>query len=186
MRRTAIDLLRIFGGNEALPELASLLSDSDQQVQRDAVSAIVQIGTDAAYAILQRTLASGGPSRDAIVQQLISLRDRKAIPLLCDVLQNTSPSGSLTAAHLQIVEALGGLHEHPESTKTLRFVLYRSIWWAPSRTTRLREAAALALMRIGSPETLTVLDEASRTGGRRVRKIARARNGAVRRERERA
>jgi HEAT repeat protein len=186
VRRTAIDLLRVFGGDEALPELASLLSDPDQQVQRDAVRAIVQIGTDAAYAVLQRTLASGGSSRDAIVQQLISLRDQKAVPLLCDVLRTTAPTGSVTADQLQIIEALGGLHDHPESTTTLRFVLHRSIWWAPSRTTRLREAAASALMRIGSPDTLAVLEEASRTGSRRVRKIARARTGVVRRERERA
>src|SRR5262245_662032 len=186
VRRTAIDLLRVFGGDEALPELASLLSDSDQQVQRDAVRAIVQIGTEGAYTVLQRALASGGPSRDAIVQQLISLRDQKAVPLLCDVLQNTAPSGLLTAAHMQIIEALGALNDHPESTKTLRFVLYRSIWWAPSRTNQLREAAASALMRIGSADTLAVLEEASRTGGRRVRKIARARTAASRPARERA
>ena len=45
VRRTAIDLLRVFGGNEALPELASMLDDADQQVQREAVRAIVQIGS---------------------------------------------------------------------------------------------------------------------------------------------
>ena len=54
----------------------------------------------AAYAILQRAVGAGGPSRDAIVQLLISLRDDKAIPLLCYVLSNTSPGGAMTAAHL--------------------------------------------------------------------------------------
>ena len=186
VRRTAIDLLRVFGGDEALPELASLLGDSDQQVQRDAVAAIVQIGTEAAYAVLQRALASGGSSRDAIVQQLISLRDQKAIPLLCNVLQNTSPTAALTTTHLQIIEVLGALNDHPESTKTLRLVLHRSIWWAPGRTHKLQDAAASALMRIGSADTLAVLEEATRTGGRRVRKIARARTAAARPARERA
>jgi HEAT repeat protein len=185
VRRTAIDLLRVFGGDEALPELESMLGDGDQQVQRDAVRAIVQIGSEAAYAVLQRAL--GGVSRDAIVQQLISLRDDKAIPLLCHVLSTTSPGGAMTAAHLHIIEALGALQAHPQSTEVLRTVLYRGTWWAPSRTARLREAAATALQRIGSPETTAILEEAANTGGRSVRRIARAAaTSVVRRERRSA
>jgi HEAT repeat protein len=185
VRRTAIDLLRVFGGDEALPELESMLGDGDQQVQRDAVRAIVQIGSEAAYAVLQHAL--GGVSRDAIVQQLISLRDDKAIPLLCHVLSTTSPGGPMTAAHLHIIEALGALKAHPQSTEVLRTVLYRGTWWAPSRTARLREAAAMALQRIGSPETTAILEEAVNTGGRSVRRIARAAaTSAVRRERRSA
>lgn len=187
VRRTAIDLLRVFGGDEALPELESLLGDADHQVQRDAVRAIVQIGSGAAYGILQRALGAGGTSRDAIVQQLISLRDDKAIPLLCHVLSNTSPGGAMTAAHLHIIEALGGLTADPQSTQALRLALHRGTWWAPSRTARLREAAATALQRIGSPETTAVLEEAASTGSRGVRKIARAAASAgTRRERKSA
>jgi HEAT repeat protein len=187
VRRTAIDLLRAFGGDEALPELAALLADPDQQVQRDAVRAIVHIGTDAAYLILHRALSAGGSSRDAIVELLISLREPKAVPLLCQVLGNTSPTGALVSLHLQIIEALGALHDHPESTRTLRAALYRSIWWAPSRTAALRSAAAAALARIGSSDTSAVLEEAARSGNRRVRRIARASVDARgRRDRERA
>ena len=67
----------------------------------------MQIGSNASFAALQRALASGGSARDTIVQQLIALRDDKAIPLLCYVLANTTPSGTLAEAHLQITEALG-------------------------------------------------------------------------------
>jgi HEAT repeat protein len=179
VRRTAIDLLRVFGGDDALPELAPMLDDPDQQVQRDAVRAIVQIGTDAAYGILQRTLMGGSAARDTIVPQLISLREPKAIPLLCYVLANTAPGGSRTASHLQIIEALGTLSAHPESTAALRTVLNGGVWWAPFRTARLREAAATALLRIGSPETIAVLEQACRTGGRGVRKIARPKVAAA-------
>jgi HEAT repeat protein len=187
VRRTAIDLLRVFGGDEALLELESMLGDADQQVQRDAIRAIVQIGSDAAYVVLQRTLGAGGTSRDVIVQQLISLRDDRAIPLLCHVLSNTTPGGAMTALHLHIIEALGGLRAHPQSEQTLRTVLYRGTWWAPSRTARLREAAATALQRIGSAETTAILEEAANTGSRGVRKIARAAAAAAtRRERKSA
>jgi HEAT repeat protein len=187
VRRTAIDLLRVFGGDEALPELEPMLGDADQQVQRDAVRAIVQIGSDAAYAVLQRALGAAGTSRDAIVQQLISLRDDRAIPLLCHVLSHTSPGGPMTAVHLHVIEALSGLKADPQSTQTLRTVLHRGTWWAPSRTARLREAAATALQRIGSPDSIAILDEAASTGSRGVRKIARAAASAVaRRERKSA
>jgi hypothetical protein len=174
VRRTAIDLLRAFGGREALPELASMLDDSDPQVQRESIRAIVQIGTNEAYAVLEHSLVSGGSSREMLVQQLIGLRDEKAIPLLCYVLEHTAPRGALVRVHVEIIEALGGLGPHRDSTRTLRTVLFRGQWWAPRRTATLRSAAAAALKRIGAVETLAVLDEAASRGRRGVRQAAQA------------
>jgi HEAT repeat protein len=178
VRRTAIDLLRVFGGSEALPELASMLDDKDPQVQRESIRAIVQIGTDDAYAVLERALVDD--SRGAVLQQLISLRDDKAIPLLCYVLKRTSPRGKLVNVHLAIIDALGGLSAHPESTETLTAALYHGNWWAPFRTATLRRAAATALRRIGGPEAAAVLEQAAASGPRGVRNAARAQVGMVR------
>lgn len=187
VRRTAIDLLRVFGGREALPELASMLDDADPQVQREAIRAIVQIGTEEAYAVLENALVSRRASRENILQQLIGLRDDKAVPLLCYVLNHSTPRGKMVEVHAHIIEALGGLASHPESTRTLRTILYRGDWWAPFRTKLLRLAAAAALRRIASPDTFAVLEEAARTGSRGVRAIARPNLGGLpRRERERA
>ena len=187
VRRTAIDLLRVFGGHEALPELASMLDDADPQVQRESIRAIVQIGTEASYAVLEQALVGRGAARDTILQQLIGLRDEKAVPLLCYVLDHSAPRGKLVEVHTQIIDALGGLSARPESTRTLRDILYRGQWWAPFRTSALRQAAAIALRRIGSPETIAVLEEAARSGGRGVRHAARAQvDMAARRERQRA
>ncbi|MBI4265925.1 MAG: HEAT repeat domain-containing protein [Acidobacteria bacterium] len=177
VRRTAIDLLRVFGGREALPELASMLDDADPQVQREAIRAIVQIGTEEAYAVLERALVAGSASRETILQQLIGLRDDKAVPLLCYVLNHSAPRGRLVAVHVQIIEALSGLSMHPESTRTLRTVLYRGDWWAPFRTAALRQAAAAALRRIGTADTLAVLNEAASSGSRGVRNAARPHAG---------
>jgi len=186
VRRMAIDLLRVFGGREALPELASMLDDAEPQVHREAIRAIVQIGTDEAYAVLKHALVAGSSSRETTLQQLIGLRDYKAAPLLCYVLNHSAPRGKMVEVHAQIIEALGGLSAHPESTRTLRTVLYRGEWWAPFRTTALRQAAAAALRRIGAPETLAVLDEAAKRGSRGVRNAARPHAGASpRREKER-
>jgi HEAT repeat protein len=173
VRRMAIDLLRVFGGSEALPELASMLDDADPQVQRESIRAIVQIGTDEAFAVLQQALVGGSASRDTILQQLIGLRDDKAVPLLCYVLHHTSPRGKMTDVHAQIIEALGNLTVHPESTRTLRAILYRGEWWAPLRTAALRQAAASALRQIGRPETLAILEDAVTRGSRGVRAAAR-------------
>jgi hypothetical protein len=187
VRRTAIDLLRVLGGDEALPELASMLGDADPQVQRDAIRAIVQIGTPKAYGVLERALAASTAAHDTIIEQLLGLREEKAIPLLCYVLNNTRPRGSLTKAHADIIEALGNLKPHPDSTRALQAALHRGEWWAPLKTATLREAAATALLRLGSPEANAVLEEAARTGSRGVRKIARAKvDIAARRERDRA
>ena len=173
VRRMAIDLLRVFGGHEALPELASMLDDADPQVQRESIRAIVQIGTDKAFAVLEHALVSGTASRETILQQLINLRDEKAAPLLCYVLNHTTPRGNLVAMHAQIIEALGNLAAHPDSIRTLRVILYRGEWWAPFRTAALRHAAAAALQRLGTSEAAAVLDEAAAQGSRGVRNAAR-------------
>lgn len=173
VRRMAIDLLRVFGGSEALPELASMLDDADPQVQRESIRAIVQIGTDEAFAVLEQALVGGSASRDTILQQLIGLRDDKAVPLLCYVLNHTSPRGKMVPVHAQIIEALGTLTVHPESTRTLRGILYKGEWWAPIRTAALRQAAASALRQIGRPETIAILEEAATRGRRGVRTAAR-------------
>jgi hypothetical protein len=177
VRRTAIDLLRVFGGDEALPELASMLGDADPQVQRDSIRAIVQIASHEAYAVLERALVSGGKTRDTILQQLLELRDDKAIPLLCYVLNQTEPRGKLAKVHAEIIKTLGGLTPHAESTRTLRRTLYRGDWWAPFRTAALRRSAAASLMRIGTAEATAVLEEAARQGSRGVRAAARAQGG---------
>jgi hypothetical protein len=184
VRRTAIDLLRVFGGEEALPELASMLDDADPQVQSESIRAIVQIATPGAYAVLERALIESKSARDTILQELIAMRDDKTAPLLCHVIGRTTPRGRLVQVHVQAMEALGGLTARPESTRTLRDALYRGDWWAPFRTATLRQAAAAALRRMGSSDSLAILEEAAARGTRGVRNAARPHAGAaMRRER---
>ncbi|HEY6509969.1 MAG TPA: HEAT repeat domain-containing protein, partial [Vicinamibacterales bacterium] len=172
VRRTAIDLLRVFGGNEALQELTAMLGDADPQVQQDSIRAIVQIGTPEAYAALERACGSNDGTRDTVVRELVSLRDPKTIPPLCYVLTTTEPKGAVVGLHEAIIEALAGLRANSTSTAALRTALYRGTWWAPVRTARLRQAAASGLRRLGSEEDRAVLAEALNAGSRGVRKVA--------------
>ena len=87
VRRTAVDLLRIFGGNDALKELTPLLNDADPQVQRDAVRAIVQIGTPEAFAVIDRGCEANDAARELIVREVIGMRDTRAVPSLSAVLK---------------------------------------------------------------------------------------------------
>ena len=174
VRRTAVYLLRNFGGNDALPELTELLSDNEQQVQREAVRAILNIGTDQAYQVLQQALVSGtATSREAIMQSLGVVRDERAAPLFAYILANVDHRGQLRSVYLRAMEALAALKD-PVGVPALKDALYRGEWWAPGRNKTLRTAAAAALARIATPEAIAILEDAARTGSRGVRQVARA------------
>jgi hypothetical protein len=181
VRRTAVYLLRNFGGSDALPELTELLADAEQQVQREAVRAILNIGTDQAYQVLQQALVGGtATSREAIMQSLGAVRDERAAPLFAYILRNVDHRGQLRSVYLRAIEALAALKD-PMAVPELKAALHRGEWWAPERTRLLRTAAAAALARIDTPEATAVLDEAARTGPRGVRRAARAQLSGARR-----
>jgi HEAT repeat protein/PBS lyase HEAT-like repeat-containing protein len=174
VRRTAIQLMRQFGGTESLPDLTELLDDNEPQVQREAVRAILNIGTDAAFKILQEALASGTTrSRDAIMQSIGLVRDERATPLFVYILEHVDHRGALGSIYLRAIESLGALRDGA-SVQPLKTALYKGEWWAPRRTSALRGAAAAALARIGTVEAFAVLDEASSSRSRGVRSAARA------------
>jgi HEAT repeat protein len=164
-----------------------MLGDSDPQVQRESIRAIVQIATPEAYAVLEQAIVAGGESSQAMMRELIDLRDDRAIPVLCHAIQHTRPRGRLVHLHAAIVESLGGLSACSESTEALKHALYAGNWWAPLRTAALRKAAAVALRRLGTSEATAILQEAVDRGSRGVRAAARVEAAAAaRRDRERA
>jgi hypothetical protein len=173
VRRTAIQLMRQFGGIESLPDLTELLDDNEPQVQREAVRAILNVGTDAAYRILEQALASGTTrSRDAIMQSIGVVRDERATPLFVYILNHVDHRGALGPVYLRAIESLGALRDS-SGIVPLREALYKGEWWAPRRTSGLRGAAAAALARIGTPDAIAVLEEAVEEGSRGVRSAAR-------------
>jgi len=174
VRRTAIQVMREFGGSDALPDLTELLDDNEPQVQREAVRAILNVGTQAAYKILEQALATGTPrSREAIMQSISLVRDERATPLFAYILEHVDHRGILGPVYLRAIESLGALKD-PASVPPLKDALRKGEWWAPRRTAALRHAAAAALARIGTPEAVAALEEAVAEGTRGVRAAARA------------
>jgi hypothetical protein len=175
VRRAAIDLLRGLAGDAALPDLRQMLDDPDSQVQREALRAIVQVGTAEAYQLLEQALKSGAAhTRDAIMQALGAFRDEKAAPLFLYMLANTDYKGANEAVYTQIVESLGKVALDDRSASTLKDILYRGEWWARGRTSRIRTAAARALRSMATPAADRALEEAAGSGPGAVRKIATA------------
>jgi HEAT repeat protein len=173
VRRTAIHLLREFGGNDALGELVPLLEDRDPNVQREAIRAIVNIGTNESFAILERALVSGSaPSRDAITGSLVSIRDERAVPLFAHILRSREYRRRLRTVYDGAVSALGAIGGN-DAIDALKHALHDGEWWAPLRTAAIRSAAAGALGQIGTAEAAAVLQEASSSGARGVRWAAK-------------
>jgi hypothetical protein len=171
VRRTAIYLMRQFGGSDALPDLTDLLNDSESLVQREAVRAILSIGSEKAYRVLEEALTTGTErSRDAIMRSISLLREERATPLFAYILRHVDHR-RLTSIYLRAIESLGALRD-PEGIVPLAEALKRGEWWAPRRTAALRAASAGALARIGTPEAFTAL-EAAAADSRRVRAVAR-------------
>ena len=175
VRRAAVDLLRALGGEGALPDLRGLLDDADPHVQREALRAIVQIGTDESYEVLEQALMSGHQhTRDAILQTLGALRDERAAPLFAYILTHSGYTGGLEAMYISTIESLGRVATDQRSVTTLKEILHRGEWYAPYRTARIRGAAARALRGIGIPGAEHVLEEAAASGTGGVRRAAKA------------
>ena len=173
VRRTAIQLMRQFGGNDALPDLTELLDDNEPQVQREAVRAILTIGTDKAFQVLQQALATGSEqSRNAIMQSISSVRDERATPLVAYILRNVDRR-KLTTVYLRAIEQLGALKDAEAVQPLTEAFRHAGEWWAPRRTSTIRSAAAAALARIGTPDAFAVLEEAVAHGPRSLRAVAR-------------
>ena len=176
VRRTAIYLLREFGGSEALPDLTALLDDAEPQVQREAVRAILLIGTEEAYAELQKALATGTDrTRNALMGALIAMRNERAIPLFEFIVRRIDRKGPLRAVYLRAIESLGAL-KADSAVELLQEALYAGEWWAPFRTAEMRRTVAIALRHIGSANAQRVLEEASANGPRGVRSAVRGVN----------
>ncbi len=166
VRRTAIELVRAIGGPEALPLLLKLLDDEELQVQRDALRAIVQTGTDDAFSALRDALTSGSPrTRDMITGSISTLRDERAAPLFAFLVRQGQIRGRAEKVFLAAVDALGTLRVSDETTiGALVDAAGRGVWWNPFQAKRLRTAAVKALRLIGSPEAITALETLARSG----------------------
>ena len=174
VRRTAVLLLREFGGQEALPELESLLDDAEPHVQREATRAIATLGVDSAYDTLIRALERGSEqTRTSILGVLWTLPHEDAEQVLAHLTVNAPCRGAMWHVHERAVERLGTVGGR-RGVDALAAVLERRSLWSPLRMRNLHRLAISALAKIGSPEAVDVIGTAAASGLRAVRTAARA------------
>ncbi|MEW5982393.1 MAG: HEAT repeat domain-containing protein [Acidobacteriota bacterium] len=174
VRRTAVVLLREFGGHDALPELESLLNDRAPHVQREATRAIAMLGIEPAFQILANALVRGtNETRGIVVNVLWSLPLADAVPVLAFVAEQTTPRGGMRDVHEKALQRLGE-SDSREAIDALGHVLRRGWLFAPFMTASLRRQAAGALARIGSVRAIEQLEAAAANGARGTRSAARS------------
>jgi HEAT repeat protein len=150
-----------------------MLHDRSPQIQREAVRAILNIGSQRALEVLQNAITNGAvEARDTIMKSLASVRDDRAAAMFGYIVSHVDHRGEFQPVYLGAIEALGAL-KAVDGVKALREALYRGEWWAPRRTASLRSAAAASLARIGTPEAIDVLEQALSAGPRGVRAAVR-------------
>ena len=101
-----------------------------------------------------------------------SITDERAAPLLVHILSHSSHTGASESIYISAIDALGRSGASARGVDMLKDLLHRGEWWAPLRTARIRAAAARALRATGAPSADAVLEDASTTGSRGVRRAA--------------
>jgi HEAT repeat protein len=151
------------------------MRDSEPAVEREALRAIVQIGTPEAYKTVAEAIKAGDSERrDSILRALTTARDERAAGLFVHVIDHTSPRGNMETVYRLAIDALGQVGGDPHSVEALKRVLYRGEWWAPMRTSRLRAAAASALRATATSAAEQALEEAASRGPSGTRRAAKA------------
>jgi HEAT repeat protein len=168
-----VQLLRAFGGPEALADLEQMTSDAEPAVQRDAARAIIGFVFDESFQVLKRILdTEKHPGRAAVVNELGSTRDQKAAPLFCFLVRNLEPRGTLRATYLESIERLGTLGG-AEAVQALVEAMQKGRWWTPFRTREVRTEAAAALAQMRLPAAREALEDLAVNGSLGVRSIAK-------------
>jgi len=173
VRRTAVQLLRSFGGPEALPDLELLVNDAETSVQREAARALIGFGFEESFELLKRILNNEKhEGRKALTEELGASRDQKAKPLFCYLVRHMECKGAMRDVYLRALGRLGVLGG-ADAVEALSDVLRKGQWWAPLRTREVRTEAAAALAQMKRPEAHAALRDAAANGSFGVRAVAR-------------
>jgi HEAT repeat protein len=174
VRRTAVLLLREFGGFDALPQLEAMLHDHEPHVQREATRAIAMMGVEPAYETLVSGLVKGTESvRAALTGVLCSLPLEESSAALAHIVTRAPVTGAMTAVHQRALQRLAG-SSGPIVTAALGEALRRGNPLAPLRTRMLRRLAADALARIGTEDATEQLHAAAVGGTWGIRAAVKA------------
>jgi HEAT repeat protein len=153
--RNVVFALGQLGGEETGEPLALALQHADVRVRRAAVSALGQVPVHHRTPLLLRHLDTTDPATlTAVLAMLAREPDRRASAALMQRIAGADFESRPEEVRLALVSTLGELAD-AQTLPVLNGLLVAGGWFA--RRTPERDAAALALARIGTPEALDLL-----------------------------
>jgi len=162
----------------AVPGLQNLLRASDPRVVQAAIRALAGIDDASAVRAIHVALRSAeGRARQMVVDALVAVADRRVVPMLVRVLDASRPLGPDYQVVLHVLDALARLRD-ARAVRAIGVVLFVRRWFLRTffsrrRLRTLKYGAARALVQIGDPAGLQLLDRARRSGDRILRRVAR-------------
>lgn len=158
----------------AIAPLQALMRRGDTRVTRAAIAALSGIDDPVAGHALQHALEQASDdSRSSMLDAVVSAGDRRAVPLLCRMLDAADPFGDAHLVALGLMRALGRLKDE-RAVPALVTTLLRRKRFARSRQRAMKTGAIQALRAIGTPDAEAQLAHAARTD-RLVRKLVESR-----------
>jgi HEAT repeat protein len=150
-----------------------MLAHEDLRVRRETVRALTKIGGRSAEGTLLAILQSEDQeTRRQAILSLGALKCTAALPALLELATRRDGKGRLLDEKKEAVNALGQIGSS-EALPQLKTILKRRRFWFGSRDDELRAAAALALGKIGSPDALALLHQATEDRSEQVARASR-------------
>lgn len=162
----------------AVPGLQTLLRASDPRVVQAAIRALAGIDDASAVRAIHVALRNAeGHVRQMVVDALVAVADRRVVPMLVRVLDASRPLGPDHQVALHVLDALARLRD-ARAVRAIGVMLFARSWFLRTFFSRrklraLKYGAARALVQIGDPAALQLLDRARRSGDRILRRVAR-------------
>jgi hypothetical protein len=171
--RNVIFILGEIRDQQTADSLVPTLTHEDLRVRRETIRALTKIGGGNAEKSLLQVLASD--DREMRRQAILSLGAMKcnaAVPPLLALATQKDRKGQRLEEKKEAINALGQIGNE-EANSQLKSILKRRRFWFPSKNDALRVAAAQALGKIGSPDSLTSLQHATEDRSETVARAAR-------------
>jgi len=146
---------------EAGPKVAELLRHPSAQVRLAAVETAMELKASTAVGALQRAL--GDPDREvriAAARALGSLRFRPAAPAFRDIIRGKAIRQADISEKIAVFESYGMLQD-PEAYDLLDALLNGRGLFGRRESGEMRACAALALGKIGGPDSREILEKAA-------------------------
>jgi len=173
-QRAGATLLGTIASAEVVPLLQPLLRKSDPRVTQAAVAALGKVDDPSAARAIQTVLrAATGETRRAVVDALVVDLDPRVVPMLARIIAESEPFGKDHDVVLETIDALARVGSD-QAVPTLAGLARLQRWFGGKKLRTLKEKAVGALVGIGGEKAATVLDDATRTGDRALKKIIAA------------